>query len=237
MRAERPALVVGKAPAGGSAQPRLAVTRSLGDAALQSQGVTWRPEVSLLELAELSPSLDPLILLVGTRPPASSRRLRGVAPPRRARALLIRLPRGARSPSRAFLPAGSDGLWDLWQYDEALEAVLVGGHDLSSQAGVEAANAALLEQTQRKGEDLLGEDTRSTPARALIAFPLSLPRHPPRRPPRAPPPVGNSTDDTTTVLVSLLPLPTAAAEPSPRRRTAAAARARALGEDDEEGWA
>ncbi|KAJ1621142.1 phosphatase 2C-like domain-containing protein [Pavlovales sp. CCMP2436] len=167
VRAERPALIVGAPSKAGAPPPRLAVTRSLGDALLQTQGLTWKPEVTLLDLSEPVESLEPLILLVG-----------------------------------------SDGLWDLWQFDEAVEEVLASGHDLTTQRGVQEANDSLLALTQQKGEELLG----------------------------------HSTDDTTTVLISLLPLPRVehAARDSPAANAARVPPRRAAEseeDEEEEEWA
>jgi len=121
VRAERPALVVGPAPVQGAHAPRLAVTRSLGDPFLQTCGLTWKPEVTLLDLSEPVDSLDPLILIVG-----------------------------------------SDGLWDLWQHDEAIEEVIEAGYDLSTPEGVKTATEHLLDVTKSKGEELLGSSTDDT---------------------------------------------------------------------------
>jgi len=121
VRAERPALIVAPPPKKGGPAPRLAVTRSLGDPHLQTCGLTWKPEVTLLDLAEPVQTLDPLVLIVG-----------------------------------------SDGLWDLWQYDEAIEEVIVSGYDLRTQQGVTAATEQLLAATKAKGEELLGDSTDDT---------------------------------------------------------------------------
>lgn len=99
----------------------ITMTRSLGDFFAHEYGVTYEPEINVLQL----PSLKQ---------------------------------RGLRSP---YLLLASDGVWDLWNFDEVCEALVPAAPSAttkpSEQADMETRAANFFEATRAKGADYFGE--------------------------------------------------------------------------------
>jgi len=95
----------------------ITMTRSLGDLYPHRYGVTWEPEVRVLQLASLTKGCtQPLLLLA------------------------------------------SDGIWDIWDFDEVCQRLVAkGGAEPDSRRQLEQRAATFFEETRAKGCDYFDE--------------------------------------------------------------------------------
>ena len=94
----------------------LAMTRSIGDFYMQTFGITWRPEVITVDLAEVLDSLSSISLLIA-----------------------------------------SDGIWDLWESEEAFAAIVQPRVAASSAQQLQSRANAFFEESLRRGHEMFGE--------------------------------------------------------------------------------
>jgi serine/threonine protein phosphatase PrpC len=188
----------------------ITMTRSLGDFYAHHHGVTAVPEVRALPLARLFPGPA----AAADSPPAG-----GAAAAAGARTSQCALPH---------LYLASDGVWDLWEYDEVSEQLVPavaakggakggaakggaakagdakGGDAKGGDAGaaVEARAAALIEATRARGANFYDEAADN-----LTGVLVEL------RPPPVPPPVATPARLPSPAKQSPQPLPTTLASP------------------------
>ena len=96
---------------------------------------------------------------------------------------------GRLKPTRATLRRtylASDGVWDLWEYDEVSEKLVPPGRspsEMDAASGeIEARAAALIEETRARGNNFYGENADNLTGVLVKLLPPPPPKSPMRQP-------------------------------------------------------